>query len=48
MREILQALEPFRDEVKGIVVESTYNWFWLVDGLMDAEYNEFIWLIRQQ
>ena len=38
LEEILQALEPFRDEVKGIVVESTYNWFWLVDGLMAAEY----------
>lgn len=30
---ILKELEPFRDEVAGIVVESTYNWYWLVDGL---------------
>jgi transposase len=30
---ILKALEPFRDEVAGVVVESTYNWYWLVDGL---------------
>ncbi len=30
---ILRELEPFRDEVAGIVVESTYNWYWLVDGL---------------
>ncbi len=22
----------------GVVVESTYNWYWLVDGLMDAGY----------
>jgi len=35
---ILNTLEPFKDEVKGIVVESTYNWYWLVDGLMDAGY----------
>jgi len=35
---ILETLEPFRDQLKGIVVESTYNWYWLVDGLMDAGY----------
>ena len=33
---VLKALEPFRGEVRGIVVESTYNWYWLVDGLMEA------------
>ena len=36
---ILYELEPFRDTLKGIVVESTYNWYWLVDGLMEAGYN---------
>lgn len=30
---VLKELEPFREEVAGIVVESTYNWYWLVDGL---------------
>jgi transposase len=25
--------------MKGFVVESTYNWYWLVDGLMDAGYS---------
>ena len=30
---ILKELEPFHDELAGIVVESTYNWYWLVDGL---------------
>jgi transposase len=25
-------------EIEGLVVESTYNWYWLVDGLMDAGY----------
>jgi transposase len=24
--------------MKGVVVESTSNWYWLVDGLMDAGY----------
>jgi transposase len=36
---ILQTLQPFKGQLKGIVVESTYNWYWLVDGLMDAGYN---------
>jgi transposase len=33
---VLKALEPFRGQLAGIVVESTYNWYWLVDGLMEA------------
>ncbi|MBU0768593.1 MAG: IS110 family transposase [Proteobacteria bacterium] len=35
---VLTALEPFRDRLEGIVVESTYNWYWLVDGLHDHGY----------
>jgi len=35
---ILETLAPFRDQLKGIAVESTFNWYWLVDGLMDAGY----------
>lgn len=35
---ILAALEPYRSTLQGIAVESTYNWYWLVDGLMDAGY----------
>ncbi len=35
---ILETLAPFKDQLKGLVVESTYNWYWLVDGLMDAGY----------
>ena len=27
---ILETLEPFKDQLKGLVVESTYNWYWLV------------------
>jgi transposase len=33
---ILAALQPFKPEIHACVVESTYNWYWLVDGLMDA------------
>jgi len=36
--QILQILKSFKKRLKGFVVESTYNWYWLVDGLMDAGY----------
>jgi transposase len=32
---IAQQLATYRESLQGIVVESTYNWYWLVDGLMD-------------
>jgi len=35
---ILKQLAPYRSSLEGIAVESTYNWYWLVDGLMEAEY----------
>jgi len=35
---ILSSLETYRADLVGIVVESTFNWYWLVDGLMDKEY----------
>ena len=35
---VLQALEPHREEIVGVVVEATYNWYWLVDGLQAAGY----------
>ncbi|HEX4944909.1 MAG TPA: IS110 family transposase [Usitatibacteraceae bacterium] len=35
---ILSMLEPHREELAGVVVESTYNWYWLVDGLRAAGY----------
>jgi hypothetical protein len=28
-------LAPYREQIAGIAVESTFNWYWLVDGLMD-------------
>ena len=36
LEAIILLLEPYYDAVEGLVVESTYNWYWLVDGLMDA------------
>lgn len=35
---IRQTLQPFQEELVGIAVESTYNWYWLVDGLMEEGY----------
>ncbi len=35
---ILDQLAAYRTEIKGLVVESTYNWYWLVDGLMGSGY----------
>jgi len=35
---ILKGFSVYRTELQGIVVESTYNWYWLVDGLMEQGY----------
>ena len=35
---VRDAFNPYREELVGIVVESTYNWYWLVDGLMEEGY----------
>lgn len=35
---ILTTLRPFKDDRVGTVVESTYNWHWLVDALMAEGY----------
>ena len=36
LAKIVSFLLPWRDELKAVVVESTYNWYWLVDGLQEA------------
>ena len=38
LRLILEQLSAYQSRVEGIVVESTYNWYWLVDGLMEQGY----------
>jgi len=35
---ILEALAPYAERLVGTVVESTFNWYWLVDGLITAGY----------
>ena len=36
LSKIVGFLQPWRDEMVAVVVESTYNWYWLVDGLQEA------------
>lgn len=36
LTKIVGFLLPWRDELKAVVVESTYNWYWLADGLQEA------------
>jgi transposase len=38
LERTLSLLAPFQSELAGIAVESTFNWYWLVDGLMDRGY----------
>lgn len=35
---LLAELEPYKADLSVIVVESTFNWYWLVDCLMDQGY----------
>ncbi len=47
---IVAALEPFGSEISGVVVESTYNWYWLVDGLVEAGWRVHLantWALKQ-
>ena len=38
LEAVKKALNPFAANLEGIVVESTYNWYWLVDGLQEEGY----------
>jgi len=35
---ILAQLAPHKENIEAVAVESTFNWYWLVDGLMEAGY----------
>jgi len=35
---ILKTLAPYKAQIAQVAVESTYNWYWLVDGLEDHGY----------
>jgi transposase len=38
MESILGYLAPYKEQLERLAVESTYNWYWLVDGLQAAGY----------
>lgn len=38
LQGIRESLEPYKGQMVGIVVESTYNWYWIVDALMEEGY----------
>ncbi|MFC1679223.1 IS110 family transposase [Elusimicrobiota bacterium] len=33
---ILAQLAPYHEDIEAIAVESTFNWYWLIDGLQEA------------
>jgi transposase len=35
---VQETLRPFKEDLIGVAVESTYNWYWIVDGLMEKGY----------
>ncbi len=39
LAKVLALLEPFRSDLVCVAVESTFNWYWLVDGLRAAGFD---------
>ncbi len=33
---VIQALKPFKRRLMAVAIESTFNWYWLADALMEA------------
>jgi len=38
LTSILAQLSVYKGKITAIAIESTFNWYWLVDGLLDAGY----------
>ena len=39
LHAVLRALEAFQERLSAIAVESTFDWYWFVDGLLTAGYD---------
>jgi transposase len=39
LKQVVKALGPFKKNLQGIAIESTCNWYWLVDGLQEHGFN---------
>ena len=38
LTEVVKFLKPYKQRLERVAVESTYNWYWLVDGLQSLKY----------
>ena len=38
LKAVVKFLAPFKKRLEQVAVESTYNWYWLVDGLQELKY----------
>jgi len=38
LQQVTQFLQPFKAQIQSMAVESTFNWYWLVDGLRTKKY----------
>jgi len=38
LKEVTDFLEPLKPQLQSMAVESTFNWYWLVDGLRERGY----------
>jgi transposase len=38
LRQVIDFLEPLKPQLRAMAVESTFNWYWLLDGLRAAGY----------
>ena len=38
LKQVVRFLNPFKARIKSLAVESTFNWYWLVDGLRALSY----------
>ena len=36
VHQTIKALSPYQKRLKAVAIESTFNWYWLADGLMEA------------
>lgn len=38
LKEVVEFLQPLKPQLQSMAVESTFNWYWLVDGLRERGY----------
>ena len=38
LKEVVKFVAPFKNRLEKVAVESTFNWYWLVDGLQALKY----------